>query len=777
MKATKLLPFTLILALCMALWATESNAQTGTIRGFVYLTKTGEPSLFTTVYLKGTSYGSVTDVNGYYSITKLPAGNYIVMITSLGYDTISQAVNLAKGQILTKKLYLHESKVNLSEVHISAQQQARQSETQVSTYVITPKDMEQIPTIGGQPEIAQYLQILPGVVSTGDQGGQIYIEGGQPVQNKVLLDGMTIFEPFHSIGLFSVFDGDIISDATVYAGGFNAEFGDRISAIMDIHTRDGNKKQVTGEVDASPFGAHMLVEGPLAKNANDDPNKASVSFIISAKNSYLGQTSKTLYPWVDSGNGVPYNYADYYGKISINTPNGSKINVFGFNYSDNVDYTNFYTGGWTQSGVGTNFLLIPSSTSSLMEGNIDYSNYKINQVGGDTSSIGTFNMGLTFTQFMGNIDLKYGFELSSTVSHYDFTNSENLNIADGYNSQEINGFVKMKFTSQNKKLILEPGFRIQYYGSLDQFSPEPRFDMKYNFTSNFRFKGAAGLYSQNLLAAINEEQVVDLFYAQLTSPPLSETPTTFTPQNGPTYTVNNPLQRAYHLTAGFEFDPSKYIQMNMEAYYKDFLQTTTLNYDQVYANGTVGVPDTMSKPFLIQSGKAYGADISIKYDYKRITIYTVYSLGYVNYWSGTYSFPPPFDRRNNVNLILSYKAGKDLSWTFDVRYNYGSGFPFTPTQGYYPMVPFNNITTNYTTSNGDLGILYGEFDSQRLPAYSRLDIGIDKTMQLSQAIGLHFNFSVINVLNRQNVFYVNRLTDTRVNQLPIMPSLSIGMTF
>lgn len=777
MKQRNTLYTKILLAICFWLSANGILAQTGTIRGFVYLNKTGEPALFTTVFLKGTTYGAVTDVNGYYAITHLPPANYTVMITSLGYDTVSENVTLTKGQILTKKLYLQESKVNLAEVRISAQQQARQTETQVSTYVITPKDMEQIPTIGGQPEIAQYMQILPGVVSTGDQGGQIYIEGGQPVQNKVLLDGMTIYDPFHSIGLFSVFDGDIISDATVYAGGFNAEFGDRISAIMDIHTRDGDKKKVTGEVDASPFGAHALVEGPLAKNVDDNPNKASASFIISAKNSYLSQTSKAIYPWIDSGNGIPFNYADYYGKVSINTPNGSKINVFGFNYTDNVNYPNFYTGGWTQAGVGANFILIPSSTTSLMEGNIDYSNYKVNQQGGDTSTIGTFSMGLKFTQFMGNTDLMYGFEMSSTTTNYDFTNSENLYIKENYNSQEINGYVKMKYTSDNKKLILEPGFRLQYYGSLTQFSPEPRFDMKYNFTSKFRFKAAAGLYSQNLIAAIDEQQVVDLFYAQLTCPPTSETPGTFTPQNGAAFTVNNPLQRAYHLTGGFEFDPSQYIQMNVEAYYKDFLQTTTLNYNQIYNNGTPGVPDTLSKPFLIQSGKAYGADISIKYDYKRLMVYTVYSLGYVNYWTGTYSFPPPFDRRNNLNVVVSYKAGKDLSWMFDIRYNYGSGFPFTPTQGYYPMVPFNNINTNYTTSNGNLGIIYGNFDSQRLPDYSRLDVGIDKKYQMSQTVGLHFNLSVINVLDRPNIFYVNRIYDTRVNQLPIMPSLSIGMTF
>src|SRR6202007_2836734 len=102
-------------------------------------------------------------------------------------------------------------------------------------------------------------------VFTGDQGGQLYIRGGTPVQNKVLLDGMIVYNPFHSIGLFSVFDNDIIRNADVYTGGFGAEYGGRISSIMDITTRDGNKKRVAGKIAASPFGAKVLVEGPIIK--------------------------------------------------------------------------------------------------------------------------------------------------------------------------------------------------------------------------------------------------------------------------------------------------------------------------------------------------------------------------------------------------------------------------------------------------------------------------------------------------------------------------------
>ena len=194
--------------------------------------------------------------------------------------------------------------------------------------IITPKEIKQLPSVGGEPDLAQYLQVVPGVVFTGDQGGQLYIRGGSPVQNKVLLDGMIIYNPFHSIGLFSVFDADIIRNADVYTGGFGAQYGGRISSIMDITTRDGNKNRLAGKVSATTFGAKLLLEGPIVKQKEE--GGGSSSFIFSLKNSYLNQTSKSLYSYIDT-NGLPYKFTDLYGKISLNGNNGSKFNLFGFN--------------------------------------------------------------------------------------------------------------------------------------------------------------------------------------------------------------------------------------------------------------------------------------------------------------------------------------------------------------------------------------------------------------------------------------------------------------
>ena len=244
----------IVTILILFLTASISYAQDNNVKGFVYEKSTGEPMMFCNVYLKGTTYGGSTDLNGFFNITRIPDGDYTILVTNLGYDTIAEKVSLKNNEILNKKYYLEESNVLLAAVNITADKIEARTETKTSVINVTPKTITKIPTMGGQADLAQYLQVIPGVIFTGDQGGQLYIRGGSPIQNKVLLDGMVVYNPFHSIGLFSVFDTDIIRNAEVYTGGFGAEYGGRISSVMDITTRDGNKKRLAGKIGASTFG-------------------------------------------------------------------------------------------------------------------------------------------------------------------------------------------------------------------------------------------------------------------------------------------------------------------------------------------------------------------------------------------------------------------------------------------------------------------------------------------------------------------------------------------
>jgi hypothetical protein len=759
-------------------------AQFGTIKGFVYEKETGEPVIYTNVYLQNSTYGAATDVNGYFVISKIPAGSYTLLVTYLGFDTLKMEISIKSDEIISKQLYLVKGSYMLEQVQVTAEREEARTETRTSVVKITPKQIKQIPAVGGQPDLAQYLQVLPGVIFTGDQGGQLYIRGGSPIQNKVILDGMVIYNPFHSIGLFSVFDTDILRNADIYTGGFGAEYGGRISSVMDITTRDGNKTRFSGKAGASTFGANMMIEGPISKQK--EGKGGSSSFILSAKNSYLEQSSKVFYEYIDE-DGLPFNYTDIYGKVSILGNDGSKVNFFGFSFNDKVnDYKALTDYHWESYGGGSNFIIIPAQSSVLIEGHLAYSQYKVgleNKTSSpSSSSINSFNLGFDFTYFLGKNDLKWGVEAGTYATDYILYNSLFKNspwkseIGEKKSSTEIAGYFKYKLTTG--KWLIEPSFRLHVYAELG-ISPEPRLALKYNASDKFRIKFAGGIYAQNIFAANSDKEVVNLFSGYISGP--VDTPEMFF---GKYIYDKSGLQKAGHVILGFEYDIIKYITINLEGYYKNFFMLTNLNRNKLFEGGA---NEFLWKDFMNEKGYATGIDLTLKYDYKRFYFWLVYSLGYVTRKYEEVDFDgsiriieyyPHYDRRHNVNLVANYSLGDKQDWEINARWNFGTGFPFTLTQGYYPQISFEDgIYTDYTSTNEDLGILYADLNTGRLPTYHRLDVGLKKIFALGRYTKLEANLSVTNVYDRENIFYVDRVTGEKVYQLPIMPSIGVMFYF
>ncbi len=765
----------------------DAMAQYGNIRGFVYEEASGEPVIFTNVYLRGTTKGASTDVNGYFSITQIEPGDYTLMVTYLGYDTLKQNVKAVAGKIETLKLFLAKSSIQMATVEISAEKQEAQSNVQMSVIKATPKDIKQIPTIGGVADLAQYLQVLPGVIFTGDQGGQLYIRGGSPVQNMLLLDGMVVYNPFHSIGLFSVFDTEIIRNADIYTGGFGSEFGGRVSSIMDITTKDGNKRRTSGRLGVSTFGANALIEGPLVKQTNE--GRGSASYIFSAKNSYLDQSSKLLYSYV-SEDGLPFSFLDLYGKVSFNATNGSKFNVFGFNFNDAVIFQKNSNLDWKSYGGGMNFVLVPEGSPVLIEGNFSLSDYKLTLLETNpniegvnaafyetprTSEINNFNLGLNFKYFNGDNEFKYGIDITGFGTDLTLFSPTGQRLNQKQNSTEVAGFAAYKVKIDN--LVLDMGFRAQYYASIRTLRPEPRLGAKYNVTNKFRLKAATGLYSQNLISASSDRDVVNLFYGFLVAP--EDIQSDFTLRDGSSREVSTPLQTSYHVIAGFEYDLTNRISANVEGYFKNFTQLTDINRNKIYSSNTPNVPDILSNDFVIENGRATGLDFTLKYEDRKFYFWAVYSLSKVDRWDGVRVYSPIFDRRHNVNLLASYKFGKALLWEVNARWNYGSGFPFTQNQGFYLSESFQGgINTDITSTNDNTpSIQYGELNQGRLPDYHRMDFTVKRVFNFSEFSNLEASFSLTNLYNRENIFYIDRLSGNRVNQLPLLPSVALVFAF
>ena len=739
-------------------------AQNSVLKGFTYDESSGESLPYCSIQLIGTSFGALSDGNGAFLINKIPNGKYTVKISHLGYMDLYDTLDIVKSETFTKRYSISPNSQKLDAVQIMGENTRKEQETRTSVINVTPKDMGKMPAIGGQPDFAQYLQVLPGIISTGDQGGQLYVRGGTPVQNILLMDGVLLFNPFHSIGIFSVFDMDIMSSADVYTGGFGAEFGGRISSVMDIKTRDGNKKNIAGKVDISNIGAQLLLEGPIVKLKEN--RKTALSFILSGKGSYLKPTSKFFYPYVNKKEGLPYSFYDLYGKITLSTLNGSKWNLFGFNFDDMVDY-NVAKYGWNNWGIGSNFLIVPGDAPTTIEGSLAYSKYTsmLHDENFDprTSSMGGFTFNLGFNYYLGKSLLKVGMDVIGYSTNYQyFTIYHSPKIIEDHTT-DLSLFLKYKYNFRNK-LLIEPGFRLQCYFSLGEVSPEPRLAIKYNLLRNLRLKLAAGMYSQNLVSVTSDQDVVSLFNGFLSSPLESA----LLPAGliNSDKEIKGRLQKSQHAVLGIEYDPITSLSVNIEGYFKNFSQLISANRYKMFEN---------DYEFIWEKGCAYGGDVSLKYENKGVYLWLVYSLGWVKRIDGQISYFPHFDRRHNINFIASYSFGKRRSWEINCRWNFGTGFPFTQTQAYYPHYNPTNINDDYVSANESLYFLLADFNAARLPSYHRLDLGVKKKFFLTKRQTLELSGSVTNTYNYKNVFYVNRITNDIIYQLPFL--YYFGMTW
>lgn len=745
----------------MLLASLSSKAQKGNLKGFVLSEKSGEALPFTTVALLGTPYSSGTDINGFFNIPNIPTGDYTLITRFVGYNTDTQSIHIDATKTLNIKINLKEEAITMKEVNVSAQRTESKTQTQVSTITLTPKLINKIPTIGGEPELAQFLQIIPGIVFTGDQGGQIFIRGGGAINTLFLLDGMPIYNPFHSIGLYSVYETELIKNVDVLTGGFPAEFGNRTAAVIDVSTRDGNRKRISGKLSANPFMSKAILEGPLWKYKE---NRGSGSFIFSGKYSYIDKLSKCMYPYVQGGN-IPYNFMDFYGKLSFNTKGGSKFNLFGFNFRDKAVFNKISETSWNAWGVGANFVLVPNKGKFNITTNFNYSNYALTQKEQDgrprNSSIGGFNLSMAFKYFLRDGDLSYGIQVTGFKTIMEFYNQLGTLVDQNQNTTEIAAYLKLR--KQWGKLVFEPGVRLQYYGSLSEFSAEPRLRMKYNVHDKFRLKLASGLFSQNLISTKSDRDVVNLFNGFLSGPEEQLNNTQGKPSK-------SKLQHSVHAILGAEYEPVKNFSINVEPYYIYNWELININRNKLFNS---------DPNYMIEKGSSYGVDFLFKYETKRIFAWLGYSLAWITRNDGKQTYNPHYDRRHNLNLAGSYTFGKRLNWEVDLRFALGSGFPFTRTAGFYEDLQLSNgVTTNVSSENGQLGIVYeNKLNQGRLPIYHRLDLGLKKKWQLGKNSLLETNLSLSNVYNRQNLFYIDRVSQDKIYQLPILPSFGISFSF
>lgn len=771
-------------------WLMAQPDPRGSLRGTV-LSDGGEPLPGATVFIPEFKAGAYTNDRGIYSINKIKPGTYEAIATYFGYDSVMQVVTIKPNGFTTASFILKERQVYTNEVEITGQAEPgkiNKREVDIGVTSVTPREISIIPSLG-TADLAQYLQVLPGVVFTGDQGGQLYIRGGTPVQNMVLMDNMVIYSPFHSIGLFSVFDPDYIRKVDVYSAAFPSPYGGRISSVIDLDTRSGDVSGTHAKLNVNPFSAGALLEGPILSNKEG----AGLSYIVSARNNYIDRTSLSLYSYVDDTIGLPFNFLDLYGKLTM-SDGVNRANLFGFRHTDNVNYEFPASIGWESIGGGADFQVLPSGAGAIISGGIAYSSYEtsLSQQADSfprRSAVRGFNGQLQISYIFNSIDeFTFGTSFLGFTTDYVFTTASGLRPTQQASNTEAAIFANYKKVIQEKRsgdktferAVIEPGLHIHYYNNQTGLRVEPRLRAKLNF-ERVSLSIGAGSYSQNLLAAVSDRDVVNLFQGYLSAP-----------SSVGNQINNNTLQTSWHGLAGIQVELIPNLSTTVEGWYKNFTQLININRDAQLPSDPI---------YITETGEAYGIDLILRYQTPKLYLYGTYGLARVLRTDRLDRdeprvYPPNFDRRHSINFVAAYQSSRFepyqdgnlrlrpkfpvSRWEVSTRWNLGSGFPFTQTQGYFEELSFNRdgAQTNIATQNGNLGILLSDdLNGGRLPYYHRLDISLKRRFVFQNSILFEFDATAINVYNRRNLFYFDRDRFASVFQLPFVPTVGLTVKY
>lgn len=766
----------LTLLTCCLFTAQGLLAQQSLIKGFVKDKESGEPVELANVVIQNTSYGAATDEHGFFFIVDIPPGSYVIEVYRLGYTRHIEDISLDEGETENLFFSLGKTSYALDEVSISAARTKARTQIRVSEIEVRPEDISRLPSFGSMPDIAQHLQTLPGVVSSGDAGGQIYIRGGSPIQNKVIMDGAVLYNPFHSSGLYSVFDLDAVRKTEVYTGGFGAEFGGSLSSVIDVTTRYGNITRYSGKADISTIGSKLLIEGPISRPKPQ--KKSNSSFLAYYKTSYFDKAAKSIYSYVDRD--LPFSFHDLYGKISLFSKEAFRANIYAFSFQDRSGSEgSAFDYAWKNQGFGSNFYMAPPLSSTLIHIFFAVSGFhmELNEASYTPreSGVNSVNLGIRINNYFGSHYVKYGIEINTLKTEY-FYYSTNYNPTEqSNNSSEVAGY--FSFFGNYNKFLIRPGLRITLYSALNKVSLEPRISVKYLVTDRFRLKLAGGLYTQNLISAASDRDIINYFRGYLSAP--VNIAATKEIRN-----IDYLLQNAWHVILGTEFEVGNRLFLNLEAYYKGYPQLINYNRDKLLNEFDYPErPEILTKDFILETGNSRGIETSLDYRSTRFSATLVYSLSktertYENPEGEKITYRPHFDRTHNVNVMGSLYLSRDGSWELNIRWNLGSGFPFTPAKGYYESNTLDELQIdNPMSQNGSLDLYYGTYNGGQLPAYHRLDASVKKIFELKDNMRIETELNVINVYNQKNIYYVDRANNSIVYQLPCLPGIRLGFTF
>ncbi|MEK6481778.1 TonB-dependent receptor [Catalinimonas sp. 4WD22] len=754
--------------------------STYTISGYVSDEESGEKLIGASVYLPQLQKGTTSNQYGFYSLSLpsgrngLPADSVGIIFSYTGHARKQEQLLLNKNLRLDVELT---SNTLLEEVEITASPEENQVERlQMSVHKLSMKTIEAAPVLGGEADILKTLQLLPGVQGGTEGSAGLYVRGGSPDQNLILLDGVPVYNVSHLFGFLSVFNTDAINNVELYKGGIPARYGGRLSSVLDISMKEGNLKESEGVFSISPIAARFTYEAPIKKDTS--------SFIISARRTWLDITAAIA--------SLQNNRTFGYGFYDVNAKYNHKLN------QNNRIYLSFYTGrdrffdtyddygdestfnfkwGNLTSVVRWNKIFGPKLFSNL---SLSYSTFTFFQeymveqgedeyFSRNRSRVRDAKLQLDFDYSPSlSHNIKYGVKLSfmrfspevvqvvnpsadTTFNNQAFVNSLN---AEAYVEDEI---------SITKKLSVNAGLRGSLFRVNDKTysNLQPRLASRYLINERLAVKASYTYMAQYLHLLTNSSigLPTDLWVSS-------------------TDNVAPQLSEQVALGVVKDLRDGAY-EVSLEGYYKRMNQLITYRdgASYLYQNG-----ENWENKVVSGDGESYGVELFVNKKVGKLSGWLGYTLSFTNRWfeeiNNGKAFPFKYDRRHDLSLLVNYALPRDRMLSLTFVYNTGTAITL-PTARYQGVKPPNWEYAPYYEDAFDERPLMNQRNNFRTPAYHRLDISYQKQKETKRKNQRTWIFSLYNAYSRLNPYFVYEAKGKlkQYSLFPIIPSVTYRLEF
>jgi hypothetical protein len=758
-----------------------------TLSGYVTDQKSGERLPFVSVYDTISKKGIFTNNFGFFSLT-LPARKAVLKVSCIGYQSQIKLFSSGKSEVWNLELSMGES---LSGVDITADA-AIEQRTQMSTLDIPVAQIKKIPAFMGEVDVIKVLQLTPGVHSGGEGSTGMYVRGGGPDQNLILLDGVPLYNVSHLFGFFSVFNADALKSVQLTKGGYPARYGGRLSSVLDIQMKEGNNKEFHGEGSLGLVSSKLTLEGPILKN--------KASYLISTRRTYIDVLAAPIIAIATQGQGTGgYYFYDLNAKVNWEISPKDRIYLSTYNGDDKfyassktqeLNYEERFKFGlaWgnSMSALRWNHQYSPRLFSNFTT---TYSRYRY-EVSANSYSR-SFNGQQVTTEefdlryfsgirdFAAKLDFDYAphpdhsvkFGLNS-IQHRFTPDAITQKYSNGINqfdttlspSKPINGVESFVYAEDewkvNSKLNVAYGLHFSTFlvNSKWYHSLQPRVSMRYLLPGNIAWKASYAKMQQyiHLLSNSGISLPTDLWL------PATDKVAPMTSNQWATGFAKGLKNNEYELS--------------LEGYYKTM--QNLIEYKE--GESFLGSTDWQNKVETGGRGWSYGSELFLQKKTGKLSGWVGYTLSWTwrqfeNLNDGL-KYPYRYDRRHDVSVVASYDLRKNLTVSFTWVYGTGNAMTF-PKNTFNLPGQWGGVVNYYD---------YGQRNSYRMPPYHRMDLGMNKTKKRKWGEET-INISVYNAYSRLNPYFIyisNRdrwgnptRTVNQVSLFPIIPSISYGFKF